>query len=351
MAPPSPVQDIETDLGPPGPFPRSTLAHQLDRRWLHYAFRTPEGDLSLVANLSILGPSSTLGRSQDATHIDPQEMSILLVHDDAGWSSTQFNADVQGTPWSAFRLPDPGPRLRIGGKSGTPAVDLALTRTGHPCTSQCAPFAADQHLRWQSEPGVIACGTLTGSGGKHRDVTMLGYHERVRGHWAWPDLGGWVFGFANAAGKPGEPPPYAVVFTLIQPPQPADAATGSVMLWRNGRLLRHFPRRTLKVVVAGLLSRDRVAVAPPLARTLGTPPTAYVPRHLTITASTASDTLTIEVESTTACRIVNPNERGMEAFSVHEVLGPGRITGSVAGVDVDFSAPAVVEFAGGANVD
>ncbi len=345
MAPPDTGLLTASGLGPPGPYPRVALSQPLDRRWLHYAFRSPDGHLSLIANLSMLGAS------QPASHLDPQQMSILLVHDHAGWSSSQFNANVAGVPWSAFRLPDPGPRLRISGLRGRPAVDLELTRTGHACTSQCAPFGVDQHLRWQSEPGIVAQGTLTGLDGVHKDVRLIGYHERVRGHWAWPDLGGWVFGFANAAAEPGQPPPYAVVFTLIQPAGPADAATASVMLWRHGRLLRHFPRRSLEVSVAGLLARDHVVTAPPLAATLGTPPADPVPLHLTITATTATDRLRIEVESTTACRIVNPNERGIEPFSVHEVLGPGRISGRIAGTDIEFLAPAVVEFAGGANVD
>lgn len=331
-------------LGPQGPQPRAALGHVLDRRWLHYAFRSPDGRLSIIANLSVLGPSPGSGA-------DPQEMSILLVHDDSGWAASQFNAPVEGVPWSAFRLPHPGPRLRIGAAGGTPAIDLDLVRTGHPCTSQCAPFATDEHLRWQSEPGILASGSLAGPGGEHHDVTLLGYHERVRGHWAWPHLGGWVFGFANAEGEPGAAPPWAVVFTLIQPPAPRDAATASVMVWRRGRLHRHYPRRVLDVTVSGLLPRDLVVTAPPLASTLGTSPTAPVPARLVITARTAADDLTIDVSSTTACRIVNPNELGRAAFSVHEVLGPGRISGCIGGVDLDFTAPAVVEFAGGADVD
>jgi hypothetical protein len=332
------------DLGPAGPQPGADLRHPLDRRWLHYAFRSADGRLSLIANLSVLGASRT-GDS------DSQEMSILLVHDEKGWAASQFNATVTGMPWSAFRVPHPGPPLRIAASGGTPALALDLVRTGRPCTSQCAPFADEEYLRWQSEPGILARGSLTGPAGEHRDVTLLGYHERVRGRWAWPHLGGWVFGFANAEGEPGEAPPWAVVFTLIQPPVPADAATASVMVWRRGRLLRHFPRRVLDVTVSGLLPRDRVVTSPPLAGTLGTSPTAQVPARLVIGARTAADHLTIDVSSSTACRIVNPNELGRQGFSVHEVLGPGRIHGRVAGIDLDFTAPAVVEFAGGADVD
>jgi len=279
-------------------------------------------------------------------------MSILLVHEEhRGWQSSQFNAAVHDPPWSAFRLPHPGGRLRVAGRSGTPSVDLELTRTGRACTSQCAPFAVDQHLRWQSEPGVVARGTIRVGSATYEDRTLLGYHERVRGRWGWPELGGWVFGFAIAAGEPGGPPPYSVVFTLIQPPQPPEAATASVMLWRHGRLLRHFPRRSLDVAVTGLLSRDRVETCPPLAGTLGTPPAAGVPGRLVITAAMGEDRLLLEVDAETAGRIVNPSESGLLPFSVHEVLGPCRVTGRVAGSELAFSAGAVVEFAGGARAD
>jgi hypothetical protein len=142
-----------------------------------------------------------------------------------------------------------------------------------------------------------------------------------------------------------------VVFALIQPPRPADAATASVMLWRAGRLLRHFPRRSVDVAVSGLLARDDVHTCPPLAAALGTPPAPAVPRRLVITATLGEDRLAIDMAAQTAGRIVNPSELGLLPFSVHEVLGPAVVTGLVAGHDVAFTAAAVVEFAGGANVD
>ena len=277
-------------------------------------------------------------------------MSILLVHDASGWHSTQFNADVIPGPWSAFRLPEPQRRMRISGRRGNPAVDLTFVRTGRACTSQCAPFGTDQHLRWQSEPGILAVGDVT-TDQVHGGVRMIGYHERVRGRWGWPDLGGWVFGFANADTVDDKAPAYSVVFTLIQPLRPAGAATGSVMLWRRGRLLRHFPRRRVDVAVQGMLPLDAVHVFPPLAATLGTPPAPEVPRGLAITASMGEDRLALVIDGQTAGRIVNPSELGLLPFSVHEVLGPCTVTGRVGGREIAFTAGAVVEFAGGANVD
>lgn len=321
------------------------MGDHLERRWLHYAFRSQSGDMSVIANLSTLGTSGAPGART-------QRMSILLVHDaTSGWHSTQFNADVTPRPWSSFRLPEPVEQMRIAGRRGVPGIDLTFRRTGRACTSQCAPFGVDQHLRWQSEPGILASGTVTTRDRVHENVELVGYHERVRGRWGWPDLGGWVFGFANAPAAVGEAPAYSVVFTLIQPPQPADAATASVMLWRAGRLLRHFPRRCIDVAVGGLLARDAVQMCPPLAAVLGTPPAAAVPGRLVIAATLGGDRLVIEIDAQTAGRIVNPSELGLLPFSVHEVLGPASVSGRVAGLDIAFTAGAVVEFAGGANAD
>jgi hypothetical protein len=299
----------------------------------------------MIANLSLLGGS-------DPGLDRPQEMAILLLHESqSGWQSSQFNARCDGEPWSAFRWPSPGPRLRIAGGSGSPMVDLALRRTGRGCTSQCAPFAHQQHLRWQSEPGIQASGSVRIRNRLLAQLHLIGYHERVRGAWGWPELGGWVFGFANAAARPGEAPEYAVVFTLIQPPEPADAATGSVMLWRRGRLVRHFPRRRVQAAVAGHLSRDEVHACPPLAGLLGARPAAPVPQRLIITASMGNDRLCLDVLARTAGRIINPSESGLLPFSVHEVLGPCLVTGRIGGNAIEFRTGAVVEFAGGAVAD
>jgi hypothetical protein len=335
-------------LGPVGPLPNAPLTHELDRTWLHYAFLSREPGLAMVANLSTLGPSPE--DSQQERH----RMSILLLHERGrGWRSSQFTCAAPDVPWSAFRQPhDHGVQgeFDLEATSGSPAVSLALTRTSRPCTSQCAPFAADQHLRWQSEPGILARGDWRIDDQTHPAVDAIGYHERVRGRWGWPELGGWVFGFANdPSGPPDAAPPYAVVFTLIQPPSPRDAATGSVMLWRDGRPRRHFPRRMLDVAVRDELSRDDVTQVPPLAQALGVPPTYAVPRLLLITAKLGDDHLVLDFRGDSAARIVNPSESGLRPFSVHEVVGPCVVEGRLGGESFGFETEGIVEFAGGAG--
>ena len=207
----------------------------------------------MVANVAWLGAGIDAGDPERCT-------SILLLHErEQGWQGSQFNADTLAPLWSSFRQPHlhgvRGP-LAILGSSGSVGVELELERTSRPCTSQCAPFAGDQYLRWQSETGVVARGRWRFGEEAHEQVEAVGYHERVRGHWGWPELGGWVFGFANDAAEGATPaPPTAIVFTLIQPPEPGDAPTSSVMVWRDGRLVRHFPRRRVTVAVRGELDR------------------------------------------------------------------------------------------------
>jgi hypothetical protein len=280
-------------------------------------------------------------------------MTILLLHRrGSGWRASQFNARTSLPTWSAFRRPGFSRlSLELGATCGAPAVRLQLARTGHPCTSQTAPVCAGQHFRWQSEPGILARGQWRYDDDVLEDVAAVGYHERVRGRWSWPALGGWVFGFINETASAADGPPgTALVFTLIQPREMRHVS-GSVMLWRNGRLKRHFPRRRVSVAVCGELDRSRVACVPPLAELFGVAPTAPVPQRLVVTAALGEDHALLDFEAESAARIVIPSESGLLPFSVHEVYGPCRLEGRVNGAAFACDSFGIVEFAGGACED
>lgn len=352
FAPPPTLSGPRLGLGPAGPFPAAPLTRAIDRRWLHYAFLSDDGRHALVANTAWLGPPD------DDPAARERLTTILLLHDskaDSGWASSQFNADIGATlPWSAFRLPHPhgeaGP-LRISASAGSPAVDLHLIRTGRPCTSQCAFFAGHQHLRWQSETGIRAKGHFDYGAGPI-PLDLIGYHERVRGRWSWPDLGEWVFGFANdLAAEPGKPPRWAGVFTFIRPDKDAPHATASFMLWKDGRMRRHFPRRATSFAVRGELPPDRVTMAPPLARLLGIPPMAPIPRRLAISARQGDDWVVLDFDAEAAARVVIPSETSLHAFSVHEVVGDCLLTGELNGERFTVETRGIVEFSGGAGGD
>ena len=337
-------------LGPIGPFPRIDLQSTLERRWLHYALLSSDGEFGMVANIAALGP-------MDGKQATRRNTSILLLHKrDRGWRASQYNAITHLPLWSAFEQPHAHGEERalvLAATTQQQAIDLSLARSSRPCTSQCAPFARDQHLRWQSETGVISHGTWTFDGAATTGVEAIGYHERVRGNWGWPELGGWVFGFANDPQRDagGSAPCSAVVFTLIQPPRPKDAATASVMLWRSGRMLRHFPRRCVTVAVRGELDRDRVAQVPAMANLFGVPPMSPIPERLVIAARMGHDHVTLDFACEEAARIVIPSETGIRPFSVHEVIGPVEVTGRTGGQSFAFRTRGIVEFAGGAGGD
>jgi hypothetical protein len=345
MPPPAPIPIT----GPPGPFPSFPLRRVLERRWLHYAFLSRDGELGLVANVAWLGGGLDGAASRRSTSI------LLLYRRGRGWEYSEFNADTSTPLWSAFRRPHhcgvPGP-FDVCSTAGSPGVALELQRTSRPCTSQTAPFARRQHLRWQSEPGVIARGRWSFAGEQLQDVEAIGYHERVRGYWGWPELGGWVFGFANDPCR-GESaaPPAAIVFTLIQPPRPARAANGSVMVWRDGRFVRHFARRQISVAVRGELDKSRVTQAPGLAQMFGVPPMEPIPRRLIISAAAGQDRVTLDFLCESAARVVIPAETAIRPFSVHEVIGTVTVEGTIAGRPMAFETTGIVEFAGGAGGD
>ncbi len=335
-------------LGPEGPFPRVRLRKVLERRWLHYAFLSRDHELGMVANVAWLGPGL------EAEDAPPRCTSILLVHKRGeGWCASQFNTQTSTPLWSAFQQPHnlhtPEP-LTLTSTSASPAVELQLSRSSRPCTSQSAWFAPDQHLRWQSETGVIARGRWTFKDQTFDNVEAIGYHERVRGYWGWPELGGWVFGFANdPGGASDQPPPTAFVFTLIQPRGPGDTATGSVMVWRNGRLRRHFPRRCVTFAVRGQLQRDKVQQVPALSNLFGVPPMEPIPQQLMISARMGDDWVTYDYHCDAAARVVIPSETSLRPFSVHEVIGPVHVEGCISGEHFTFDTYGIVEFAGGAD--
>ena len=343
-----PVSAPPSGLGPAGPFPNAPLTDPLDRRWLHYAFLSRDGRRAMVANASWLGPA------EDEPAGTERFATILLLHDGTGaWQSSQFNATTERPPWSAFMRPFPHgqPRpLTIRSANGQPAVNLSLTRTSRPCTSQSAFFARHQHLRWQSETGVTAVGDW--HTGMTERVDLVGYHERVRGRWAWPDLGEWVFGFANdMGGDPAKPPEWAGVFTFIRPSTDPTEATASFMLWHNGAMRRHFPRRCVSFATRGTLDPDRITIAPPFAQLLGTPPMALPPRRLAITARQGDDWVALDFDGEDAARIVIPSETSLNAFSVHEVVGTCQLSGLIGGQKFSVETRGIVEFAGGAKND
>lgn len=345
-----PVAEAPVGLGPAGPFPRAPLVDTLDRRWLHYAFLSTDGQQSMVANAAWLGPAGGADRTERFTTI------LLLKRRGQPWESSQFNAVIDQPPWSAFALPHRHGAvrpltIRSTDRTGGPAVDLTLTRTSRPCSSQCAFFAGHQHLRWQSEVGVRGQGRFQTAQGS-QTVDLIGYHERVRGRWSWPDLGEWVFGFANdLADAPDRPPAWAAVFTFIRPSGRADDTTASFMLWKCGRMVRHFPRRTVSMAVRGELDRAAVTVTPPLAQLLGEPPMAPVPKRLAISAVQGDDWAALDFQSEAAARVVIPNEIGVAAFSVHEVVGDCLLTGSLNGQTFEVKTRGIVEFSGGAGGD
>lgn len=303
----------------------------------------------MVANAAWLGPAE--GEPPGTERF----VTILLLHDGTGqWHSSQFNAAISDPPWSAFALPHEhgaeGP-LRIGAAQGSPAVDLQIRRTGRPCSSQCAFFAGREHLRWQSEAGVRARGRWHTPGGE-TDIELIGYHERVRGRWSWPALGEWVFGFANdLSGDANAPPAWAGVFTFIRPADDPREATASFMLWKDGRMRRHFPRRNVSFAVRGELDRDRVTLTPPLAGLLGVPPMSVVPRRLAISAVQGDDWVILDFDADSAARIVIPSENSLRPFSVHEVVGDCTLAGKVGGERFRIETRGIVEFAGGAGGD
>jgi hypothetical protein len=330
-----------------GPFTRLPFSDVLERRWLHYAFITVDERQALIANLATLG-----GEDGD----EPTQTTVLLAyHRDHGWTCSQWHAHLPREPWTSYRPTPPPtawprqPDFELRSLAGTPSVALHLTSTTTPAPAGVSHFHGTHWKRWQAQPGVLATGYWADGMAPARQTTAVGYHERVHGRWAWPEMGGWVFGFCNQLTDRAEGTPnWAVVFALLQPRDEAHDHTAMVMLWRRGRMVLFVPRRALRVSVAGQLVRDRVLMTPTLAPLLGTFATAPIPAVLCIDGYQGKDSIQIRYRCRDAARLVVPSETSLQPFSVHEVIGDMEVHIKMKDLNVEFISPGIVEFAGGA---
>jgi hypothetical protein len=330
-----------------GPFTNLPFSDVLERRWLHYAFITTDERQAIIANLAMLG-------GEDGE--DPTQTSILLAyHRDHGWTCSQWHAHLPRDPWTSYgstlpsAVPAHEPNFEMQSLAGVPSVSLHLTSTTTPAPAGVSHFHQTNWKRWQAQPGVLARGRWADGMAPPRETVAVGYHERVHGRWAWPEMGGWVFGFCNQlADRLDGPPNWAVVFALLQPRDEAHDHTAMVMLWRRGRMVLFVPRRALRVSVAGQLVRDRVRMTPTLASLLGTSATAPIPAALCIDGYQGPDSIQIRYRCRDAARLVVPSETSLQPFSVHEVIGDMEVRVKLKGSKTVFTSPGIVEFAGGA---
>jgi hypothetical protein len=331
-----------------GPFTSLPFSHVLERRWLHYAFITADERQALIANLAMLGAEN----GDEPTHTS----ILLLYHRDYGWRCSQWHAHLAHAPWTSYQSPPPStmwprePDFELQSFTGKPAVSLHLASTTTPAPAGISRFHGPNWKRWQAQPGVLATGHWDDGMVSGREVRAVGYHERVHGRWAWPEMGGWVFGFCNQlAADPDGAPNWALVFALLQPRDERFEHTAMVMLWRRGRIVLWVPRRTLRISVAGQLARDHVLTAPSLARLLATSPTVPIPAALCIDGYQGSDSVRIRYRCRSAARLVVPSETSLQPFSVHEVIGDTEVHINLGGSRAVFTSPGIVEFAGGAS--
>jgi hypothetical protein len=76
-----------------------------------------------------------------------------------------------------------------------------------------------------------------------------------------------------------------------------------------------------------------------------------IPKRLAISARLGDDWALLDFESEAAVRVVIPSETSIDAFSVHEVVGPCLLAGCVSGRRFEIETRGIVEFSGGAGGD
>ena len=70
-----------------------------------------------------------------------------------------------------------------------------------------------------------------------------------------------------------------------------------------------------------------------------------------VNARMGDEWATLDFEAEAAVRVVIPSETSLRPFSVHEVVGPCLLTGSLNGEKFQIETRGIVEFSGGAGGD
>ena len=215
--------------------------------------------------------------------------------------------------------------MRSSARAARPASSSSSSADGRPCTSQMRTVCDGPASALAVRDG---CARRAAAGASASEI----HGRSTRSATTSASVGAGA-GQSSAAGSSASPttpregktraPPAAVVFTLIQPLAPVDAPTSSVMIWRDGRLLRHFPRRRVSVAVRGELDQHASSQVPRAGASARRPADGYDPRRLVICAAMGDDCVALDfyMRSRRARGRSRPR-RASTPFSVHEVIGP-----------------------------
>ena len=305
------------------------------REWLHFCVAAPGVDL--LVNLSF---------AEDARGNERVRLT-LLARTGGRWDGDVEELDPEQlhlrggevfAAWRGNRIELRGGRFAIVATLANRPIAIALTiePRAMPSLANNARIGAGT-LGWLVVPRAAASGHIEVGGELHAFTGAPAYHDHNWGRFEHRELS-WQWGHAQDVET-------SAVLARLCDPGETTIYSQVLMLWQGAHPSRVFRGGEVTLEREGLLRAPRVFVVPRVATAIARGATD-VPRRLHVHARGDGDEVRGALDCEDVARIVVPDDHGLGATAIHEVVGTLSLTGRVRGAPFALTGRGMFELVG-----
>ena len=315
------------------------------KEWTHFCVLGPGVDL--LVNLSLMdGVQTGSGGGAEVPRL------AVLARDAKGWVGgvTRFDpADVAVAGGAIdcrfgrnrLRFVDGCYELEIDQPDHGVAASLRFEPLVTPAMTNSVPLGRGESVKWLVVPHLIAHGEVAIAGRRHSLVRAPAYHDHNWGTFRWGGDFSWEWAVVV---PPTSAVPWTLVLTRLSDRAQHRVYSEGLLLWKGDTHWRTFRGDEVEFRAGGFLRRTDVLRVPPVMWLAAPGRALDVPRTFHARGRSGRDSLELELELEDVGQIAIPSDADAHSTTVlSEVLGHGRLSGTVRGEPVELDGRAIVE--------